>query len=103
MGFTSAFGEAEMCAVRSLGFLVPLGLLGFFVVVARRGGWRLPVFFVEAGASDSGEGLFISSAVFVFFGTGVQWLNDFNSFIVHRLVRKCFLALFTRSGKLRET
>jgi hypothetical protein len=29
----------------------------------------LPVFFVAAGASDSGEGLFISSAVFVFFGT----------------------------------
>ena len=97
MGVTSAFGDAEMCAVRSLGFLVPLGLRDFFVVVARRGGWRLPVFFVEAGASDSGEGLFISSAVFVFFGTGVQWLNDFNSFIVHRFVRKCFLALFTRS------
>ena len=91
-----------MCAVRSLASLVPLGLRGFFAVVAGRGGWRLPVFFVEAGASDSGEGLFISWAVFVFFGTGVQWLNEFNSFIVHRLVRKCFLALFTRSGKLRE-
>ena len=58
-----------MCAVRSLASLVPLGLRGFFAVVARRGVWRLPVFFVEAGASDSGEGLFISSAVFVFFGT----------------------------------
>jgi len=79
MGFTSAFGDAEMCAVRSLASLVPLGLRGFFAVVARRGGWRLPVFFVEAGASDSGEGLFISWAVFVFFGTGVQWLSDFNS------------------------
>jgi hypothetical protein len=79
MGVTSAFGDAEMCAVRSLASLVPLGLRGFFAVVARRGGWRLPVFFVEAGASDSGEGLFISSAVFVFFGTGVQWLNGFNS------------------------
>jgi hypothetical protein len=45
----------------------------------------------------------MSLAVFVFLGTGVQWLNDFNSFIVHRLVRKCFLALGTRSGKLRET
>ena len=92
-----------MCAVRSLVTLVPLGLRGFFAVVAPRGVWRLPVFFVAAGASDSGEGLFISSAVFVFFGTGVQWLNNFNSFIFHRLVRKCFLALFTRSGKLRET
>jgi hypothetical protein len=56
MGFTSACGEAEMRAVRSLRFLVPLGLRGFFAVVARRGGWRLPVFFVAAGASDSGEG-----------------------------------------------
>jgi hypothetical protein len=53
MGFTSAFGEAEMCAVRSL---LSLGFRGFFAVVARRGGWRLPVFFVAAGASDSGEG-----------------------------------------------
>ena len=89
-----------MCAVCSLGFLVPPGLRGFFVVVARRGGWRLPVFFVEAGASDSGEGLFISSAVFVFFGTGVQWLNDFKSFIVHRLIRKCFLVLRQTSPTL---
>ena len=56
MGFTSACGDAEMCAVRSLASLVPLGLRGFFAVAARRGGWRLPVFFVEAGASDSGEG-----------------------------------------------
>jgi hypothetical protein len=65
-----------MCAVRSL---LSLDFCGFFAVVARRGVWRLPVFFVAAGASDSGEGLFISSAVLVFFGTGVQWLNDFNS------------------------
>lgn len=45
-----------MCAVRSLVTLVPLGLRGFFVVVARRGVWRLPGFFVAAGAADSGEG-----------------------------------------------
>jgi hypothetical protein len=100
MGVTSACGEVEMCAVRSL---VSLGLRGFFAVVARRGVRRLPPFFVAAGASGSGEGRFTSSAVFFFFGTGVQWLSDFNSFIVHRLVRKCFLALFTRSGKLTET
>jgi hypothetical protein len=79
-----------MCAVRSL---VSFGLRGFFGVVARRGAWRLALFFVAAGASESCEGRFIFSAVFVFLGTGVQWLNDFNSFIVHRLVRKCFLAL----------
>ena len=53
MGVTSACGEVEMCAVRSL---VSLGLRGFFAVVARRGVWRLPVFFVAAGAADSGEG-----------------------------------------------
>jgi hypothetical protein len=93
MGVTSAGGDAEMCAVRSLVSLVPLGLRGFFAVVARRGVGRLPALFVAAGASDSGEGSFISSAVFVFFGTGVQWFNDLNSFIVHRLVRKCFLVL----------
>jgi hypothetical protein len=92
-----------MCAVRSLASIVPLGLRGLFVVVARRGVWRLPVFFVVAGAPDSGDGWFISSAVFVFFGTAVQWLSDFNSFIVHRLVGKRFLALVMRSGKLRET
>jgi len=56
MGFTSACGDAEMCAVRLLASLVPLGLRGFFAVVARRGDWRLPVFFVAAGASDSGAG-----------------------------------------------
>ncbi len=56
MGVTFACGEAEMCAVRSVVFLVPVGFRGFFAVVARRGVWRLPVFFVAAGASDSGEG-----------------------------------------------
>ena len=45
-----------MCAVRSLVSLVSLGLRGFFAVVARRGVWRLSVFFVVAGAADSGEG-----------------------------------------------
>ncbi len=45
-----------MCAVRSLESFVPLGLRGFFAVVARGGVWRLPVFFATAGASDSGDG-----------------------------------------------
>ena len=56
MGVTSACGEAEMCAVRSVGTLVPLRFRGFFAVVARRDVWRLPVFFVAAGAADFGEG-----------------------------------------------
>jgi hypothetical protein len=42
-----------MCVVRSL---VPFGLRGCFAVVTRRCVRRLPVFFVEAGAPDSGEG-----------------------------------------------
>jgi len=45
-----------MCAVRLLASFIPLGLRGFFAVVARRGVWRLPVFFVAAGVSESGEG-----------------------------------------------
>ena len=50
---TSACGDAEMCAV---GSVVSLGFRGFFAVLARRGVWRLPVFFVVARALDSGEG-----------------------------------------------
>jgi len=42
-----------MCTVRSV---LSFDFRGFFAVVARRGVWRLPVFFVAAGASDSGEG-----------------------------------------------
>ena len=56
MGVTFVRGDAEMCAVRSLASLVPLGLRDFFAVVARRDVWRLPVFFVATGAPDSGEG-----------------------------------------------
>ena len=56
MGVTSAFGEVEMCALRSLASFIPLGVRGFFAVVARRGVWRLPGFFVAAGTSVSGEG-----------------------------------------------
>ena len=68
----------------------------------RRDDWRLAVFFVVIGAGDSGEGWFIFSAVFFFFGTGVQWLNDFNSFIVQRLVRKCFLVLLLEVGVIQK-
>ena len=52
----SVCGDAEMCAGRSRAYFVPFGLRGFFVAVARRGVWRLLVFFVIAGASNSGEG-----------------------------------------------
>lgn len=53
---TSVCGDAEMCAIRLLASFVLLDLRGFFAVVARRGVWRLPVFFVAASAPDSGEG-----------------------------------------------
>ena len=45
-------GDAEMCAVGLVEFFV---FRGPFAVLARRAGWRLPVFFVAAGVSDSGE------------------------------------------------
>ena len=79
MGITVAGGDSEMCAVCLLEFFVPLGLRGFFAVVPRGGAWRLAVFFVGAGASGSCEDRVTFSAVLVFLGTGVQWLNDFNS------------------------
>ncbi|MGE5212071.1 MAG: hypothetical protein ACM3NN_00115 [Nitrospirota bacterium] len=53
MDVTSACGEAEIAAGRLVASLVLAGLRGFFVVVARRGAWRLPVFFVVADAPDS--------------------------------------------------
>ena len=79
MGVTSARGDGEMCAVCSVETFVPLGLRGVFAVGIRDGVWRLPVFVVAAGAAESGGVLFRASAVFFFFGTGVQWLNDCNS------------------------
>ena len=72
MGITVAGGDSEMCAVCLLEFFVPLGLRGFFAVIARGDVWRLPIFFLADGAPDSGEGRFMLSAVFGFFGTGVQ-------------------------------
>ena len=66
----SACGDAEICAVvPAIVRLVGVPLRSFLVVVARRPLWRLPVFFVGTGAPDSKEDRFLSSAVFVFFGT----------------------------------
>ena len=45
-----------MCTGAAVLSPVPLGLRGFLAVVARRGVWRLPVFFVVAGAAASGTG-----------------------------------------------
>ena len=56
MGVMSARGDGEMCAVCSLETFVPLGLRGVFAVATRGGVCRLPVFFVAAGAAESGEG-----------------------------------------------
>jgi len=53
MGVTCARGEAEIRAVCLPG---SFGFRGFFAAVARRGVWRLPVFFVVAVPSDPGAG-----------------------------------------------
>ena len=64
-----ARGEAEIGVVPVVVPFVTLGLRAFLAVVARRPLWRLPVFFVVAGAPDSGSGGLLSSAGFVFLGT----------------------------------
>ena len=95
---TSACGDVEICAVGLIASFVPAGFRGFFAMVALRDDdWRLPVFLVAAGASGSGDNFFTVSAVFVFFGTAIRWLNDSNSFIVEGVLRKCFLADGMRS------
>jgi hypothetical protein len=52
----SACGDAEICVVLAAVSFVAIGLRGFLAVVARRPLWRLPAFFVVAGAPDSGDG-----------------------------------------------
>jgi len=52
----SACGDAEICAVvPAIVRLAGVALRSFLAVVARRPLWRLPVFFVGAGAPDSEE------------------------------------------------
>ena len=95
----SAGGDIEMCAVvPAIVSFRDVTLRGFLAVVARRPLWRLPVFFGGAGASDVEDACFLSSALFVFLGTVDQWLNGYDSFIVHRFVGKCFLALVYEIG-----
>jgi hypothetical protein len=95
----SAGGDIEMCAVVPAIVSFPdVTLRGFLAVLARRPLWRLSVFFGGAGASDVEDACFLSSALFVFLGTVDQWLNGYDSFIVHRFVGKCFLALVYEIG-----
>ena len=51
-----ACGEARISVARLLVSFVRLGLRTFFVAVARRDVWRLPVFFVVSDASEFGAG-----------------------------------------------
>jgi hypothetical protein len=92
-----AGGDAEICAVvPAIVCLVDVIFGGCLAVGRPR--WRLPVFFGAAGASDAEDACFLFSALFVFLGTVNQWLNGHNSFIVHRFVGKCFLALVYEIG-----
>jgi hypothetical protein len=70
-------------------FLV-LASRGFRVAAARPE--RLPLrAFTLKDPPGSGGVSFLSWTIFFFFGTDFI-VDDFNSFIVHRLVGKCFLA-----------
>jgi hypothetical protein len=95
----SAGGDAEICAVVPAIVCLPDVILrGFLAVVARRPLWRLPVFFGGGGASDVEDACFLSSAFFVFLGTVGSMVKWSYSFIVHRFVGKCFLALVYEIG-----
>jgi len=80
----------------TLAFAAPAACLavasrGFRLAVARRARLPLPAFTLK-DPPVSGEVSFLSWTIFFFFGTGLI-VNGFNSFIVHRSVGKCFLAL----------
>jgi hypothetical protein len=64
---------------------------GFRLAVAWRERLPLPAFTLK-DPPVSGEVSFLPWTIFFFFGTDFI-VNDFNSFIVHRVVGKCFLAL----------
>jgi hypothetical protein len=63
----------------------------FRLVVARRARLALPAFTLK-DPSVSGGVSFLTWTIFFFFGTDFI-VDGFNSFTVHRLVGKCFLAL----------
>ena len=63
-----ACGDVEIFVVLPVLSLAAAGLRGFLTVVERRSLWRLPLFFVAAGAPDSAGGS-LFSIFLVFFGT----------------------------------
>jgi hypothetical protein len=63
----------------------------FRLAVARRVRLPLPGFTLKEPAVSGGVS-FLSWTIFFFFGTDFI-VDDFNSFSVHQLVGKCFLAL----------
>ena len=71
-------------------FLAPVSR-GLRFAVVRRARLPLPAFTLKDPPA-SGEVSFLSWTIFFFFGTDFI-VNGFNSFIVHRSVGKCFLAL----------
>jgi len=73
------------------GLFLPLVSRGFRLAVLRRARSPLPAFTLKPTPLPGGVS-FLSWTVFFFFGTDFI-VDDFNSFSVHRLVGKCFLAL----------
>jgi hypothetical protein len=70
---------------------LPLVSRGFRLAMARRVRLPLPAFTLKEPPVSGGVSV-LSWTIFLFFGTGFI-VDDFNSFSVHRLVGKCFLAL----------
>jgi hypothetical protein len=71
--------------------LLTLVSRGFRLAVLRRARLTLPAFTLKE-LPVSGALSFLSWTIFFFFGTDLI-VDDFKSFIVHRVVGKCFLAL----------
>ena len=78
-------------ALAAVAFILAPVSRGFRFAVARRARLPLPAFTLKEPPA-SGEVSFLSWTIFFFFGTDFI-VNGFNSFIVHRSVGKCFLAL----------
>jgi putative membrane protein len=79
-----------------------LGLVsrGFRLAVGRRARLLLPAFTLKDPPVSGGVS-FLSCTIFFFFGTDFI-VDGFNSFIVHRPIGKCFLALLESRSRFRK-
>jgi len=74
-----------------VGLFLALVWRGFRLAVGRRARLLLPAFTLKDSPVSAGVS-FLSWTIFFFFDTDFL-VDGFNSFIVHRSVGKCFLAL----------